>query len=96
MTLKREADGIVPTLTTDNIGEKLYIRIERQTLTRLQSRLRTVRHSHIHQPAGRRMYGQGACRQHDEGIEDHTREMLDYKSYLPIEDALLGYLSRHA
>ncbi|MEI9918487.1 MAG: DUF3445 domain-containing protein [Bacteroidota bacterium] len=92
---KIEMDGIVPTLTEENIGEKIYIRIERQTLTRLPTGCVLFGiHTYINLLADE-------CSDKDRAdsmlkvLKSTPREMLNYKAISPFEDALLSYLANH-
>jgi hypothetical protein len=92
---KKEMDEISPTLSPDNIGQKLFIRIERQTLTRLplSSCILFGIHTYINRLADE-------CEDKDrvdrmlKVLQSTPREMLDYKAITPFEGALLGYLSK--
>jgi len=93
---KKEMDAITPTLTTDNIGQKLFIRIERQTLTRLpvSNCILFGIHTYINLLANE-------CADKERAdsmlkvLKSTPREMLDYKAISPFENALLTYLAKH-
>jgi hypothetical protein len=93
---KKEMEEITPTLNTENIGQKLFIRIERQTLTRLPSSncILFGIHTYLNKLADE-------CEDKDRAdsmlkvLQSTPREMLDYKAITPFEGALLGYLSRN-
>lgn len=92
---KNEMDSITPTLNSENIGERLYIRIERQTLTRLPTSNCVLFgiHTYINLLAKE-------CDDKDRAdsmlkvLQSTPREMLDYKAITPFEGALLGYLEK--
>lgn len=92
---KKEMDEVTPTLNADNIGDKLYIRIERQTLTRLPESncILFGIHTYINLLASE-------CDNKErvdsmlKVLQSTPREMLDYKAITPFEGALLGYLSK--
>ena len=86
-----------PSITLDVVPERLFLRVERQTLMRLPESgfvLFTIRvHSY---PLGRVLAVPGAARDLAAAIEALPDSMTAYKSLLPFRDALLACLSRHA
>ena len=84
---------LAPTLTADTIGNQLFIRIERQTLTRLPRSGAILFGIHTYQNTlaseatdpsrAQRMLGT---------LRTTPREMLTYKAIAPFEDALLAFL----
>lgn len=94
---KTEMDRISPTLDSDNIGDKLFIRIERQTLTRLPKSgcILFGIHTYINLLAD-----ECADKERADSIlkvlQTTPREMLDYKAITPFEGALVTYLERQS
>lgn len=92
---KKEMDDLTPTLNSENIGDKLYIRIERQTLTRLPASNCVLFGIHTYINLLSR-----ECSDKDRAdsmlkvLQTAPREMLDYKAITPFEGALLGYLEK--
>jgi hypothetical protein len=92
---KKEMDVVSPTLDSDNIGDKLFIRIERQTLTRLPATncILFGIHTYINLLANE-------CEDTERAdsilkvLQSTPREMLNYKAITPFEGALLGYLEK--
>lgn len=90
-----ELHRIAPELTPDNIGERVFIRIERQTVSRLprsgailfgiHTYLNTLADEATDPDRVRRMLGV---------LRTTPREMLDYKAVTPFEPALLTYLEK--
>jgi dimethylamine monooxygenase subunit A len=84
---------IFPTLTPENIGSKIFIRIERQTISRLPKSNCILFGIHMYQNTlddedldtlqSRNMLNV---------LKTTPRAMLDYKAITPFIDALLGYL----
>lgn len=92
--LKAELAALAPTLTPDTIGERLFVRVERQTLTRLPRSgavLFTVR---THQ---RRLAAEAADPDRAARMRATLRStppgLLDYKSITPFLRPLLRYLA---
>jgi hypothetical protein len=86
--------GVTP-ITIDNIGENLWLRMERQTLRRLEkssSILFTIR-TYIY-PLSILEQHPSAARHLITRIHQASMEMLGYKSILPIQDTLLRYLEQ--
>lgn len=91
----RELATIAPGLTTGNIGPKVFIRIERQTLTRLPLSNCILFGIHVHQNTVEDEAGDPQrARQMLNVLKTTPREMLDYKAITPFETALLGYLEQ--
>ncbi|MFD2935855.1 heme-dependent oxidative N-demethylase family protein [Spirosoma flavum] len=84
---------LAPTLTPATIGDQIFIRIERQTFTRLPRSGAILFGIHTYQNTlaseatntskAQRMLGT---------LRTTPREMLDYKAIAPFEDALIGFL----
>lgn len=93
---RRELAEIGPTLTPSNIGERLYLRVERQTLTRLARSNAILFGIHTYQNTvaneakdpnrARRMY---------QVLKSTPREVLHYKAIPFFEEALISYLQQH-
>lgn len=83
-----------PTITADNAGERLWLRVERQTLRRLDSGgiLFTIR-TYVH-PLYSLMDDLMAIRSLVAAIRQIPAPMQIYKNLLPIREALLAYLDR--
>jgi len=82
-------------VTPDNAGEALFIRVERQTLTRLPRSgavLFTIR-VHVY-PLARIAARPQIAQRLAEAVRALPPETLHYKSLLRFRDALLGYLGR--
>jgi hypothetical protein len=94
---KKEMDEVTPTLTSANIGERLYIRIERQTLTRLplSNCVLFGIHTYINLLA-RECDDAGRADSMLKVLQTTPREMLDYKAITPFEGALLEYLEKRS
>ncbi|HZY80212.1 MAG TPA: DUF3445 domain-containing protein [Cyclobacteriaceae bacterium] len=94
---KKEMDAVSPTLTAENIGDKLFIRIERQTLTRLpvSNCILFGIHTYINLLGEECCDGDRASRMLDV-LRTTPREMMDYKAISPFETALLDYLALKA
>jgi hypothetical protein len=92
---KKEMDETTPTLDSENIGDRLFIRIERQTLTRLPSSNCVLFgiHTYINLLADE-------CEDKErvdsmlKVLQSTPREMLNYKAITPFEGALLSYLEK--
>lgn len=90
---RRELAQVGPSLTTDDIGEKLFLRVEHQTLTRLPKSNYILFGIHTYQNTlkneaqvpdrARRMY---------QVLQTAPREVIQYKAIPFFEEALLGYL----
>jgi hypothetical protein len=92
---KRQLAILAPMLTPENIGSQVYIRIERQTLSRLLPSNTILFGIHLHQ---NRLDDERLTRDQTERmlnvLRTSPREMLAYKAITPFESALLGYLER--
>ncbi len=89
-----EKQSLDPSLNTENAGEKLWIRVERQTLRRLQGSgdvLFTIR-TYVH-PL-KLLEDDPAMAHHlAEAVQQIPPDMQSYKNLVPIREALLGYLN---
>jgi dimethylamine monooxygenase subunit A len=84
-----------PQITIDTIGKNLWLRMERQTLRRLEkssSVLFTIR-TYIYPISILEQYPK-AARNLITRVHQVSAEMLEYKSILPIKDMLLRYLEQ--
>ncbi|UFH56631.1 DUF3445 domain-containing protein [Spirosoma sp. KNUC1025] len=88
-----ELAALAPTLTSDSIGNQLFIRIERQTFTRLPRSGAVLFGIHTYQNV---LADEAADRDRAVRILGTIRttppEMLSYKAIAPFEDALIGFL----
>jgi dimethylamine monooxygenase subunit A len=83
----------LPAITVDNIGKTLWLRMERQTLRRLeksQSVLFSIR-TYVYPLSILQAYP-SAAQNLATRVQQATPELLGYKSILPIQDVLLRYL----
>ena len=90
-------DGIDEAITARNAGEKLWLRVERQTLTRLpRSRdvLFTIRV--LQEPLARTGADRERAAELAALIRSMPAEFKRYKSILPFEDAILRFLDAAA
>jgi len=93
---RKELAALGPTLTSETIGERLYLRVERQTLTRLPQSGYILFGIHTYQNTlaneakdpdrARRMY---------QVLESAPREVIQYKAIPFFEEALMKYLKRN-
>lgn len=91
-----ELARLAPTLTPDTIGEQLFIRIERQTLTRLPQSGAILFGIHTYQnTVGAEAQDPDRARRMLGTLRTTPREMLIYKAIAPFETALLTFLERH-
>lgn len=84
-------------ITAENVGEKLWLRVERQTLLRLPESgdiLFTIRI--LREPLARTAALPARARRLAELIRTMTAELKAYKSITPFEPALLAYLDRQS
>jgi hypothetical protein len=84
-----------PTITPENIGEQLWLRVERQTLRRLAGSngiLFTIR-TYVH-PLSQFMNDPAIVHQLRTALEQIPTAMQIYKNLLPMQSALLSYLER--
>ena len=86
---------IDPRITTDNAGENLWLRMERQCLRRLPQTEAIVffTHTYIH-PLSVLTQLPGSATALIAAIENMPTEMQNYKNLLPIRQALLSYLEK--
>jgi dimethylamine monooxygenase subunit A len=92
---RRELAEIGPQLTPSNVGERLYLRVERQTLSRLprsnyilfgiHTYQNTVANEAQNPDRARRMY---------QVLKSTPREVMQYKAIPFFEEALLAYLQQ--
>ncbi len=89
--------GLDPSFTTANAGERLFLRVERQTLSRLPQSgfvLFTIRvHAY---PLSRIAAQPGAAARLAEAVRVMPEAMAAYKSLPPFRTALLGFLDGSA
>ena len=82
-----------PQLTPDNIGSRLYLRIERQTISRLPRSGCVLFGIHLYQ---NKLDDEQMDKQQAQNMQNvlltTPKEMLDYKAITPFKEALLGYL----
>lgn len=84
-----------PTITPENAGERLWLRVERQTLRRLSVSngvLFTIR-TYVH-PLSQLMHDPEVVRQLKTAIQQIPAAMQIYKNLLPMRSALVSYLER--
>lgn len=92
--LKRLLTGLIPELAPETIGEQLYIRIERQTLTRLPRSGSILFGIHTYQ----NLLAREVAERHDGAshlakvLRTTPDNMLQYKSMTAFMPALLAYL----
>ncbi len=84
-------------ITAENAGERLFLRVERQTLRRLPESDAVLFGIRVH------VYGLGQAIDRPahavalaDAVRNLPRDVMHYKSMLPISDALLGWLDRRA
>jgi len=89
--------GLDPSFTAANAGARLFLRVERQTLSRLPQSgfvLFTIRvHTY---PLSRVAAQPGAAARLAEAVRAMPEAMAAYKSLPPFRAALLGFLDKHA
>jgi hypothetical protein len=84
---------IFPMLTPENIGDKIYVRIERQTISRLPKSNCILFGIHLYQNTlNDENLDTIQTRNMLSVLKTTPRGMLDYKAITPFIDALLGYL----
>ncbi|HAO51454.1 MAG TPA: DUF3445 domain-containing protein [Runella sp.] len=93
---RKELAEVGPTLTPDTLGERLYLRVERQTLTRLprsgyilfgiHTYQNTLANEAIDPDRARRMY---------QVLASAPREVIQYKAIPYFEEALMTYLKHY-
>ncbi|WP_338870232.1 DUF3445 domain-containing protein [Spirosoma sp. SC4-14] len=87
---------IAPTLTPDTIGDQLFIRIERQTFTRLPKSGAVLFGIHTYQNSLQNEAENPERAQQMLGtLRTTPRQMLTYKAIAPFEDALIDFLERN-
>lgn len=94
---KAEFARVAPTLTVDTVGDAVFIRIERQTFTRLakSGMLLFGIHTYNSQVAEEAKDPRRA-RSILNVIRGTPREVMDYKAITPIEAPLVAFLEAHA
>lgn len=92
---KRPHEAVLPTINAANAGERLWLRVERQTLRRLEQSgdiLFTIR-TYVHPlrilESNLAMAGNLAA-----AIKQMPSDVQSYKNLLPIREAVLNYLSK--
>jgi hypothetical protein len=89
----RELARLGPELTPENIGQHVYIRIERQTISRLSRSNAVLFGIHLYQNTLDDEELTSEQAQHMLNVLRTTpREMINYKAIAPFESALLAYL----
>jgi hypothetical protein len=84
-----------PLLNPDNIGGQIFIRIERQTLTRLRRSNCILFGIHMYQNTlDDEMMDKDQVNRMLNVLRTTPRAMLDYKAISPFESALIGYLEK--
>jgi dimethylamine monooxygenase subunit A len=83
------------TINSENAGEKLWIRVERQTIRRLQKSqdILFTTHSYVY-PLNSLEADPSMAANLAQAIQQIPLEMQSYKNILPIRPALLGYLNQ--
>ncbi|NID12754.1 DUF3445 domain-containing protein [Fibrella aestuarina] len=96
--LDQQLTSRLPDLTPDIIGEQLFIRIERQTLTRLprSGAILFGIHTYQNRLASEIAARNEAARQLAQVLSTTPPAMLDYKGMTPFMPALLTYLTRQS
>ncbi len=88
---------LAPTLAPDTIGDQVFIRIERQTFTRLARSGAILFGIHTYQNTlGNEATDPDRARRMLGTLQTTPREMLDYKAIAPFQDALIGFLKTKA
>lgn len=91
----REAHN--PLITPDNVGDTLFLRVERQTLRRLPSSDAVLFGIRVHvYPLGVAIADAPTAARLAEAVRALPHETLFYKSLLPVRDALLVWLDTRA
>ena len=91
----KQITGFDPAITADNAGQRLWLRVERQTLRRLtvsQGILFTIR-THIY-PLAQVTQSAETAVQLSRAVQSLSPDMQIYKNLLPFRAALLAYLDR--
>lgn len=90
-------EQLAPHMTTDTIGDELFIRIERQTFSRLPRSGAVLFGIHTYQNVLSKEASDPERAQRMLGtLRTTPREMLLYKAIAPFEDALLGFLEHQS
>ncbi len=94
---KAEVLALLPHLTPETIGQKVFIRVERQTLTRLSGSPHVLFGIHTYNS---RLDEEAAdperARRILQVLQGTPEEVRRYKAILPLEDALTAYLEGKA
>ncbi len=86
--------GHDPTVTADNAPERLFLRVERQTLMRLPQSGSVLFAIHVHSyPLARVLAVPGAAADLEAAVRALPESLAVYKSLPPIRDALLACLT---
>ena len=86
-----------PSITLETVPDRLFLRVERQTLMRLPATGFVLFAIRVHSyPLARVLAVPGAARDLAAAVEALPDSMATYKSLLPFRNALLACLSRHA
>jgi len=86
-----------PQLTPDDVGDAVFIRIERQTFTRLPRSGGLLFGIHTYNSSVAKEAGDpGRAQRILNVIRGATREVKDYKAITPIEDSLVTFLEARA
>ena len=82
-------------ITSENAGENLWIRVERQSLRRLEKsgNILFVIHTYVH-PLRILEDNPAVASNLAAAVKQIPTQMQSYKNLLPIREALLGYLDR--
>ncbi len=85
--------GHDPSVTADNAGERLFLRVERQTLMRLPQSGAVLFAIHVHSYRLARVAAvPGVASELADAVRELPESLAVYKSLPPIRDALLAYL----
>lgn len=88
-----ELKEAAPQLTAENIGERMYLRIERQTISRLPRSGCVLFGIHLYQ---NKLDDEMMTKQQAQNMRDvlltTPKEMMDYKTITLFKEALIGYL----
>ena len=83
-----------PSVTPANAGERLFLRVERQTMMRLPTDAAVLFVVHVHSyPLARVLTVPGAAAELKAAVHALPQSLARYKSLPPIRDALLTYLA---
>lgn len=93
--LKQQLEELLPGLTPDAIGQKLFVRIERQTLTRLPRSGAVLFGIHTYQSLlAEEASDRDRALRMLKVFESTPPAMLDYKSMTPLMPSLINYLEQ--